>query len=267
MHIFDYLDYKSYLNDLIRTFPKQGRGQARKLAEHLGVHSVVISQILAGSRDFTTEQALPVAAYFGLDDRATEYLMEMVAYARAGTHGLKSYHKRKLEKARAEHKEIKNRVHKYKELNDIEKSRFYSDWYYAGIALLSSIEGFNSVEAIASYFGLERKKVADVVSFLVATGLCKEEKGKIEMGITSTFVDNSSPYINGHRRNWRLKGLEKFTQPGPDDLFYSSPNSLSAEDAAAIRKQLLENIASVSKRVTDSPCESLMCLNIDWFKF
>lgn len=267
MQIFDYLDYKSYLNDLIRSYPKQGRGQARKLAEHLAVNSVVISQVLSGTRDFSTEQALSVAGYFGLDDRATDYLMDMVAMARAGTHELKKFHRSRIEIARAENKEIKSRVSKHKELNDFEKSRFYSDWFFAGIALLTSIDGYNSVESIATYFGLDRKKVADVIAFLLETGLCKEENGRIGMGITSTFVDNTSPYINGHRRNWRLKGLERFTQPGRDDLFYSAPYSLSEEDATLIRKQLLEAIAAVSKRVTDSPCETLMCLNIDWFRF
>jgi hypothetical protein len=94
-----------------------------------------------------------------------------------------------------------------------------------------------------------------------------EEQGKIRMGSKWTHVDSQSPFVNGHRRNWRTKAQEKFTENGPRDLFYASPTSLSKKDAEEFRKQLLELIRDYSKRVETSPEEVLMCLNIDWFEF
>lgn len=267
MSIYDYRDYKVFLRELIESFPKKGRGQARRLAEHLKVNSVVVSQILAGSRDFSSEQALPVAGFFGLDERATEYLVLLIQRARAGTKELENFYDRKIQTQRQANQDLKNRVVEHKELSDSDKGIFYSNWFYSGIRLLSSIEGFQSVDEIASYFGMSRAKVSEVVSFLTERGLCKEIKGKIHMGTTATYVDSTSKYVNSHRRNWRLKALERFTEPKESDLFYSSPYSLSEKDAEKIREELVKMISQISKKVGDSPAERLVCLNIDWFRF
>jgi uncharacterized protein (TIGR02147 family) len=268
LSIYEYREYKPFLLDLIRTYPKAGRGQARKLSEHLAVNSVVVSQILAGDRHFTPEQSLKVAHFFGLDERATDYLVLLVNFARAGSKDLEAHYEKKLEKLRREILNLKNRVVEHRELNDPEKGIFYSNWFYSGIRLLSSIEGYKSVEAIAGYFGLSRAKVADVISFLLSMGLCKEQKdGKITIGTTATYVDAASPFVNSHRRNWRMKALERFSEIRDGDLFYSGPYSLSQKDADHIRKELAKLVAECSKRVADSPAEKLYCLNVDWFEF
>jgi len=266
MSIYDFSEYKPFLTDLIHSFPKNGRGQARKLAAYLDVNSVVVSQILAGDRHFTPEQSLRVASFFGLDERATDYFVLLVQQARAGTKILEQHFEKKLEKLRQETSNLKNRVIEHRELSDPDKGVFYSNWFYSGIRLLSSIEGYNSIEAIAAYFRLSRAKVASVVSFLVERGLCQEKDGRISIGVTATHVDAASPLVNSHRRNWRMKGLERFSELGPHDLFYSSPYSLSQKDADFIRKELVKLVADCSKRVADSPAEKLYCLNLDWWQ-
>ena len=267
MTIFDFHEYKPFLAKLIHSFPKNGRGQARKLAEHLNVNSVVISQILAGDRHFTPEHAIQVAVYFGLDERSTDYFVLLVQQARAGSKELEKHFEKKLAAIRREALNLKNRVIEHRELSDPDKGVFYSNWYYGGISLLSSIEGYDNVDAMATYFGLSRAKVAEVVSFLVSRGLCEEKNGRIKMGVTSTYVDGTSPFVNSHRRNWRLKALNRFSELREHDMFYSGPYSLSQKDAEYIRKELAKLVSEVSQRVGDSPAEKLYCLNLDWFEF
>jgi hypothetical protein len=120
---------------------------------------------------------------------------------------------------------------------------------------------------MAHFFHLTRAQIAPVISFLLSTGLCVEEKGRIKLGTTATYVGTDSPFVNSHRRNWRLKAMERFSSTGPGDLFYSSPCSISKTDAEVIRKELAKMIGEISKRVGDSPPEKLACLNIDWFEF
>lgn len=267
MNIYEYTDYKVFLRALIETFPRQGRGQARRLAEHLAVNSVVISQILSGSRDFSSEQALSVAGYFGLDERATDYFLLLVQKARAGTKDLERFYLRQIQALKQANQDLKNRVVEYKELSDADKGVFYSNWFYSGVRLLSSIPGYQGLDEIAKYFGMSRARVSEVLSFLLERGLCKEVDGKIQMGPTATYVDSASKYVNSHRRNWRLKALERFTEPQESDLFYSSPYSLSEADAIKIREDLVKLIGQISKKVGDSPAEKLVCLNVDWFRF
>ena len=267
MWALDFDDYKVFLKAVLKTFPKRGRGQAQKLADFLGVQPMVVSHILSGERDFTPDQAVRVASYFGLDDKATEYFLYLVTQARADTPYLKNFYATKLNQIRSEAQNIKNLVAGREQLTDEEKGIFYSNWYFCGVSLLTSIEKYQTVEAIADYTGLSRAKIGEIVSFLVNTGLCIQENGKIRMSTKSTHVGDKSEFVNSHRRNWREKAREKFSEPGPYDLFYSSPVSLSEKDAELFRKEILKVIKNFSKQVEDSPEQKTMCLNIDWFEF
>lgn len=267
MLITEFSNYKAYLKALIKSYPKNGRGQSRRLAEHLNLPPTVVSQILARDRHFTPDQAAEVATFFGLDERSAEFFLYLVNYARADSKKLKGFYEQKLDKLRAEAQNLKNLVRGREELTDADKGRFYSNWYYSGIRNLTAIKGYQSVEAIADYFGLSRAKVGEVVSFLLATGLCVEKNGEIRPGPKSTHVSDKSEFVNSHRRNWRDKAREKFTDPGEKDLFVSIPVSMSDDDAEKFRAELLKVIKAFSKLVEPSPEEKLMCLNIDWFAF
>lgn len=264
--IFEFQDYRPFLRLFFAQLPKKGRGQARKLAAALRVHPVVISQVLAGTRHLTPEQALEAATYLGLDERSTEYFSTLVLKARAGTKQLEQYLEKKLAALRAEASELKNRIPKYHKLSEEEIGTFYSNWYYSGVRLLTSIPAFDHIDSIAARLSLSRNQVATIVAYLLETGLCKQDtKGKLSMGVTSTFVEKDSPYVNAHHRNWRIKALEAQIYPKDSDLFYSNPCTLSAKDKEQFCEELRKLIASFSKRVKDSPSEKLACLNIDWF--
>lgn len=267
MSIYKYKNYKQFLRDHIKAFPNRGRGQARRLALHLEITPVVVTQVLRGKRDFTADQAYRIAVHFGFDEREAEYFSLMVNHARADSAEFRRHCEKKMESLRKEVQDIKNLVEGKSELDEKNKAIFYSNWYFVAASLLTSIKGYNSVESIADYFGLSRKKTGEIVRFLLDTGLCVEVDGKIWMGTTSTHVDKTSEFVNSHRRNWRQKAIEKFTAPDEEDYFFSGPVSISKRDAEKFLEEILALISRYSKQVADSPAEELFCLNIDWFKF
>lgn len=267
MWISEFNDYKAFLKAVIATFLKKGRGQARRLAEHLNVAPVVISQVLTQGREFTVDQALKAANFYSFDELTTEYFICLVIRARAETTELRRHYDGKLRNLREEAQKIKNLVDGREELSEPDRAIFYSNWYYSGVRILSSIEGYQSVDKIAEYFGMSKEKVGGIVSFLLKCGLCVNDDGKIKPGARSTHVPADSYFVNNHRNNWRSKAREKLTEPGTNDIFYSSPLSISEADAELVKKQILQFIKDLSKRVVDSPSEKLMCINIDWFKF
>lgn len=264
--IYEFRNYRHFLRIEFARLPKKGRGQARKLAEALKVHPVVVSQVLAGTRDLSHEQALDTAAHLGLDERSTEYFSLLVLQARAGTKRLKDHLEKKLDLLRGEAHALKNRIQKHRNLSDEQMGVFYSNWYYSGVRLLTSVPGFDHADAIAAKLGLSRAQVNEILAYLLETGLVqKDEKGRLSMGVTSTFINGKSPYINGHHRNWRMKAIKALEEPKESDLFFTSPCTLSAADKEKFREELKKLLASFSKRVQDSPSEQLSCLNVDWF--
>jgi uncharacterized protein (TIGR02147 family) len=268
MLIYEFTDYKRFLNAQIAQMPKKGRGQARRLAEHLGVHAVVVSQVLAGQRDFTHEQSLEVALYFGLDARATDYLTTLVLKARAGTKKLEAHLSARLTELREEALKLKNRIPEHRKLSEEDMAIFYSNWFYSGVRLITELKGFSDIDSIATYFGLGRAKVGAIMQYLVSRGLCREDaRGRFSIGATSTFIDADSPFVNNLHRNWRLKALERLPARKENDFLYSAPCTISKKDKDAFREELTRFVASFVKRAQGSETEQLTCLNIDWFDF
>ena len=78
MNVFEYKNYKHCVNSWISLQPKAGHGQLRQLALHLGVNSVVMSQVFRGDRDLTPEQALGVTQFMGLSELERDYFFLLV---------------------------------------------------------------------------------------------------------------------------------------------------------------------------------------------
>jgi len=85
------------------------------------------------------------------------------------------------------------------------------------------------------------------------------------MGPQRTHLESTSPLIQKHHSNWRLKALQRSDSLDPEELMYTSPVSLSREDFKIIREDLVLMIKKVLDRVHPSPAEEVACLNIDFF--
>jgi len=265
--LFEIDDYKLLVRQLLRQMPKNGYGQLRKIAAHLGVNSVIISQVFNGDRHLTQEQALDLAAYLGFTDLETQYFLLLVLIARAGHHRLKAHYKRQLESVREKSRDLKSRLPQDKTLDDNAKAQFYSEWYYSAVRLTSSIDGLDSIDAISDYLRLPRATVKRTAEFLLEHGLCRETNGKLGLGPSLTHLEASSPMASRSQTNWRLRALQNLEPARETELFYSAPMVLSHEDCAWVRARIVELISTVLERVKASDCERLACLNIDWFDF
>jgi uncharacterized protein (TIGR02147 family) len=264
--IYSFTNYKKFLMTRIRQMPGNGRGELSRIAKKLQTSSVAISQIIRGDRNLTHEQALEVADHFSLGELETEYFLLLVSHERAGTHKLKRHLSAQISKLQDRAQTLKARVPSQLEMNESARNQFYSQWYYSGVRLLTSIDGQNSVPAIAKMIGLPEGKIREILEFLLRYGLCIEENGNIQMGPRMTHLEATSPLVSRHHTNWRLKGIENMENLGPDELFYTGPMTLSLSSIKKIKTTLTRMIENVAKEVAASPSEQLACLNIDWFR-
>jgi len=267
MTIFDYKNYKEFVNKRIQEMPKGGRGQYRRMANFLSVNSVAISQIFNGDRDLSIEQACELAEFFGLSEIESQYFISLVEKERAGTSKLKVVIQKRLDEILEKSQDLKQRLKQDKQLTEETKAIFYSNWYYSGIRLLSSVEGYGSPDALSAYFNLPLSTVNRVLEFLVQTGLCVVDGDSYKMGPRSTHLEASSPLVTRHHMNWRVKGMEKMGNISADELFLSLPSSLSESAMKEIRKELVKTIERSTEIIDGSGETQLACLNIDFFKF
>ncbi len=264
MAIFDYDDYKKYVNDWIDSQPSNGHGQLRQMSLHLQINSVVMSQVFRGDRDLTLEQALDLTQFIGCSEIERDYFLLLVQKARAGSEKLKKVLKNQLENMSKAALDLKNRI-KHQKITDEDRATFYSHWYFSAIRLGTSIPSLNNISSIAEYLDLDRSLVSKTMTFLLNNKLVVEKENGFDMGPQITHTGHDSPFVNRHHTNWRIQGLRAMEKNRDTNLFYTGPMALSNNVAKEIHHTLVDLIQSSTKKVASSDSETLRCLNIDWF--
>ncbi len=267
MSIFTYDSYKKWLNDLLYSMPKQGRGQLKRIADHLGISPTIVTQVFNGDRELTPEQALLLADYLALSKFESRYLITLVNYARAGTHLYKkSLHEEILE-LRAQSQEIRHRVQQTTVLSEEAKTTLYSNWYYLAIWSLTAIPGFDHLDILSERLHIPKKKAREAIDFLLKHSLViEDESGKLKIGPTLIHLEASSSQVIRHHQNWRLQAFRKYEEARTQDTFYTAPVTLSEKDAALLKEKILKFISQTVNHIKDSPSEKLYCLCVDWFE-
>lgn len=265
MTIFEFENYRKFIENYIKSLPQHGRGEVSRIADHLKVQTSLVSQILNGKKDFTIEQAHSLCSYLGLPTIDTDYFLLLVQAERAGTHDLKRYFKEKIKELREKSKQLSQRLRQDQDLTEVEKATLYSGWHYTAINLLTSIPGYHDPDTLSKALNLPREKIVEALKFLVETGLCRSEGGRFYLGPQITHLEKKSPFVSRHHHNWRLQSMQRAEVLSDDELMFTSPLTLSEKDFQHIREELVELIKKVSSVVRASPEERMACLNIDWF--
>jgi uncharacterized protein (TIGR02147 family) len=265
--ILSYENYRDFLKDWIRDHPRGGHGVKQRLAERLGVSSTLISFVLSGKKKLTLEQASDLADHMKLRDLENEYLFLLVEIDRAGTHRLRAKLEKKLEHLKKQGHKITHRVVKDRELTEEVKAVFYSNWLNTGLRNLLATGNFRTPREIAERLMVGEDLVAAAIQFMLEQKLVVEDDGVLRTGPTYTHLEGDSPFVDRHRQNWHIRGFVEMERRRPEDLFYSSPMSMSRSDVHKVKSLLLKVIDETLAIMRPSPSEEAVCLNIDWFKY
>lgn len=265
MDVYGFTDHRALLKAWLKGQPKRGRGIALKLAAHLRVSSVLMSQVLNGTRNLQPHYAFGIAEFMSLNPAETEYFLLLVQRENAGTESYRNHIRRKLEFAREGAAELKSHVARDINLSEEAKAKFYSHWHYSAIRLTTDIPGKQHPHTIAESLGLSITRVNEVLDFLVENKLCKKAGGKFAMAVKSTHLESNSPWIYSRQLHWRQKSLQSMESPSPESVYYTGLMVISEKDKDLIRDRLVQTIREVTEQARNSPSEKLACLNIDWF--
>lgn len=265
--IFEFSEYRDFLKQYFKSLPKRGFGEAKKIANYLGVSSTYVSQILAGSKILTLEQATALGAYLGLSEIEADYFFYLVQNERAGTQELKKYCRRKLDDLRKKSLSLVARIEPNRKLNDQEKSVFYSSPLFSGVHVYCSTgKKGRTLDEISVRFELSRAKATEITRFLVEVGLCSENENHFFTTSQGTHLEQGSPHLLKHHANWRLRAIQSAENLAEDELMYTVNVSLSDKDFHYLREEMVDFIKKFLARIHPSPAEEIACLNIDWFR-
>lgn len=261
--IYDYNDYKSYLNTSLDTF---GKGSRAKLAAAANCQAGYITHVLGGNAHFSHEQAESINHFLGHSEEQGHYFILLVSYGRAGTDALRRYYKKQLDGLRENRSVLKNRVQFQKTLSLEDQAFFYSSWHYAAVHVAVSLPGCNSEKGLSAYFGLSMQRIGEIVEFLEKVGLIIREGTKLKVGLSRVFLGSDSPLISKLHTNWRLEAIKSLDRYTEKDLHFSSAFTASYKDVAQIREMMIECIEQIRAVIKPSKDEGCFVYGLDLFK-
>jgi len=265
MKIFEFDDYKALIRTHLRSLPSRGHGQIKRMAEHVGVHTTLMSQILSGDKDLSLEQAQKAAGFLALNELETDYFLTLVQIERAGTRDLKKYFLNKKDDFKKESLKISKRIQAQKSLSEQERSVFYSTWLFSAIHLFCSTQEGRSLQEIIERFQISAQQALEILRFLTESGLCDLQNSVYRATVLSTHVEKGSPHLLKHHSNWRIKAIQRSENLTDEELMFTGNISLSRQDFTKVREVLVQTIKQVSELVKDSPAEDIANLNLDLF--
>lgn len=263
--IFEFYDYKRYLEAKIQAMPAGGRGVRAKLAEDLGCQASFISQVLRGDLHFSGEQAVQVAKFFHLDPEEKDFFLLLNSFGRAGSHDLRQHYGAQMELIRTQRNELKNRIQSSGEIPFEDRERYYSSSLYQILHVLCDIPGLQTKEAMAHAAKISVSTVAEALRFLVNVGLIEENAGKYRSGKQKIYLDKDSVLVNKLHYNWRLEALNSLKERKPIDMHFSATLSVSEKHASELRRLLLDYIERMGEISNDTQPEHAIALCLDIF--
>lgn len=263
MDIYKYKEYKTLVNDLLRTKPKNGRGQYKKISEYLGVSSVLISQIFKGSKEISVEQGHKLCNYFNFIEIEKKFFVTLISFNRAGTFELKNFYESELDKLKIQARSIVHRVKHENILSEEDKALFYSDWKFSAIRLACDLEKILNINDLSNLFQIKEEIIKEVLQFLMTRGLVKSNSGNLEIGPSSTHISKKSIMVKNHHRNWRLKALESLDKLDENEIMYTAPMATSKKVFEELNNEILKLIDGFVAKAPSAEGEDLFYLNID----
>jgi uncharacterized protein (TIGR02147 family) len=212
------------------------------------------------------EQAEKITPFLGLGEEQAHYFILMVSSARAGSETLRRYYKRQMAATKENRKVLKNRMHFQKILSVEDQALFYSSWHYGAFHVAVSLPGCDTERGLSHYFDVPLKKVNEIVSFLIQTGLVVRHDSKLSVGPHQVFLGSDSPLVSKLHSNWRIEAMKSLDRYTENDLHYSSVVTASRQDVAVIREIMVKSIEEIRRVVRSSPHEACFVYDLDLFE-
>ncbi|MAE57479.1 MAG: hypothetical protein CME69_01285 [Halobacteriovorax sp.] len=272
MNIYEYQNYKKYLNDYIKNLPYSGRGQKAKIAKELRIHTAYVSQVLNKDANFTLEQTIELSALLNLTKSEEEYLLLLVQKERAGSKKLENYFLKQINSFVDNQKKLKNRLEAQDEIDKLDQQTYYSSWHYLAVHALISTEKFHTPKAIAERLKISVNKSKEIIEFLLSAGIIEKNNNLYEIGSRDIHLSSDSPMISKHHTNWRMKAISSLDARSDsddqsyEDMHYSGIISVTEKDAKKIKDILIKSIQKSRKIISESDTEEIFCYTLDMFK-
>jgi len=265
MTLYDYDDYRPYLNDVCDTSAE--RGVRASLARAAECQASYLSQVLKGRAHLTEDQLMGITVSLGLVKSETEYLLMLLRYQKAGTPKLREYLKGLIHSAREESIHLARQVNADKVVRDEQHlGVYFNSWIPSTVHLLTSSPEFQTAEAIAERLHIPLKKTKETLKFLEHVGFIEYADKKWVYKRGSIHITKDSPLQSSMQFSRRELAARSIAINSEDSIHFSSVFTIDEKDLEEIRKMYRKAIEKSHKMISSSGTEKLACICLDVFE-
>jgi uncharacterized protein (TIGR02147 family) len=264
LSIFDHNRYITYLKAHLEA--PNARGAKAKLAAAIGVQATYISQVLQEKSHLSLEQAEAASHFLNHTQQEAHFFLLLVQKDRAGTKTLRVYFQNQIESILKSRMVLSERLGKTQQLDDNDRSWYYSSWLPSAIHIAVTIPTLRTVEALSKALNIPADKLLESLERLENIGLIKKQGATYVPGVQQIRLGKDSHHILKHHTNWRLQALQSLDREQLEELHYSAVVSLSKADVLKIKDIMLDSIKHNVDIIKDSKEEELYCYCLDFFK-
>jgi uncharacterized protein (TIGR02147 family) len=269
MNIFLFSDYKKYVFARLDEMPKRGKGQLRRMAQCLRVHSSFMSQVFRGAAQLSVEQAYQLGfEHFGLSEIELQYFVSLVSLARASQPAYRKYLGNLLrdQRDRAIH-DTGGSTSRQDEISEKDQLIFFSSWQFSAVYAALGLPERASLDLLSKGVKLSPVEVRKIVDHLIMIGLAVEDgDGGFKYGRRRLHIPASSPLSPRHHINWRIKAIEHASLNSRGESFqFTFPMAIGSKDFDKFKMAVSELIGNLEQTLEATQADKLVCLNIDLF--
>ncbi|MGZ3713031.1 MAG: hypothetical protein ACXVBE_14800, partial [Bdellovibrionota bacterium] len=202
----DCSSYKDYLQLKLGRGPGH-LGSKTDFAKALRCHPAYISLVLNGNSQLSLEQAQLANDFLSHGEAESHIFLLLVQKERAGTPELVAYFTKLLDIAIGERNVLSKRIRSDKLLPEAQRMIYVSSWLYSALHVAVMSAELRSVSALCNYFGQSERNVRKALSFLVQSGLVKEERGRYSAGPTAMHYGRDTALTQQFHNHWRLRSV------------------------------------------------------------
>lgn len=265
-NIFNYSDFKEYLNDFYENKKKQSSiFSHRYIAQKIGFSPGYFSRILKGEKKLSDEMISKFSSFLKLNKSEKEYFEALVNFNQANNTDLQNKHYRKM---------LSMKKSKTKKL---EKSGydFFKEWYHTVVFSMIKIHSINSksdFKALAKFFkpSITADKIIASIALLQKLGLVEtDENGNYQVCQNFMSTGDASKDINIRnflKSNIGLAEMGIETIPASERSYSTMVVSVSKTGYEKICDKISETRKEINRIIAeDSDLSSVYHINFQLF--
>lgn len=246
--VFDYLDFRLFLRDMIEYLRAKKLYSTRTFAESIGVKGPnFMKMVIDGERNFAEPTITRVAQAFELNAKESEFFYHLVLFNQKKSLEEKNTHYEKLLNSR-----------RFQEVHRLEGKQLelYSHWYIG--AIYESIQqnpGPIDLQELASDFGIRAYQVEKALRVLEELELIKRQGKTFKASDSkmSTSPQMENLMVRNYHREMIEKALEALDQMETTRRELGALTlALSPEDFEKFRKELFEMVHQLNLKYSKS---------------